>query len=120
MRKHSGYFTFFLVVTVIATLNDYWQVLRLDVLLADPEPAKEKSDDADNEETAPTTDDGDDAAGTPNNDAEEDGEHDEQDEKKKSIDVTDEADDSGRKCDTCNGDHGIHHPRLSRSTYLSI
>lgn len=45
----SGYFTFFTVVTVVASLNDYWRMLRLDVLFADPseqanEPTKESAD----------------------------------------------------------------------------
>lgn len=31
-----AYFTFFTVVTVVASLNDYWRMLRLDVLFADP------------------------------------------------------------------------------------
>lgn len=33
-KNCSGYFTFFIVVAVVASLNDYWKILRLDVLFA--------------------------------------------------------------------------------------
>lgn len=105
---------FFLVVTVIASLNDYWQLLRLDVLLADPtmtaqEPAPEESveDDA-----------------LPRNDVDKDaavGETDGEVEATANGDgdggdvvdgKTSEADDSGRKCETCNEDHGSPSHRI--------
>lgn len=100
------------MVTVIATLNDYWQVLKLDVLLADPEPKKTTNGET-YEETASSdaaeTNDDDTVAGDAGEkeataDESDEGKTNEQAEK----DVVEEADDSGRKCDTCNSDHGSH------------
>lgn len=101
------------MVTVIATLNDYWQVLKLDVLLADPEP--KKTTNGETEETpssdAAETNDDDTVAGDA---GEKEATADESDEGKTNEqavveeDVVEEANDSGRKCDTCNSDHGSH------------
>ncbi|XP_037029631.1 O-acyltransferase like protein-like [Bradysia coprophila] len=47
-----GYFTFFIVVAVVASLKDYWKILKLDVLFA-PDKKKDNS----KEETNDVTDD---------------------------------------------------------------
>lgn len=41
-KNCRGYFTFFIVVTVVASLNDYWKILKLDVLFA-PDKKKDNS-----------------------------------------------------------------------------
>lgn len=124
-RVHSGYFTFFAVVTVIASLNDYWQVLKLDVLLADPTqqqpqanrtpPTGDTRDDTQAEDpekksTATESVDNEPAAATENgNDTGE-------------TTADDAGGDASRKtstCNTCNKDHGIrHHPYLHYSFLL--
>ena len=55
-----GYFTFFLVVTIVASLNDYWKKLKLDVLFADTVKAnkngeEDEKDAQEQEETAADT-----------------------------------------------------------------
>lgn len=47
-KNCSGYFTFFIVVTVVASLNDYWKILKLDVLFA-PDKKKDIPEEETNE-----------------------------------------------------------------------
>lgn len=112
---HSGYFMFFAVVTVIASLNDYWQLLKLDVLLADPKAAATAAVEEEGAENEPANDEA--TADEPSADDEATVEAD---------GPTAESDDSGRKCETCNEDHGIRiilistHPHKPYSCNLPV
>lgn len=49
---HRGYFTFFAVVVIVASLNDYWKKLKLDVLFADVKANEIAKNDDNNDEQA--------------------------------------------------------------------
>lgn len=40
---YRGYFIFFALLTILASLNDYWYTLKLDVVFA-PDPPKDPAD----------------------------------------------------------------------------
>lgn len=42
IKNSRGYFTFFIILTTAASLNDYWKILKLDVLFA-PDKKKDNS-----------------------------------------------------------------------------
>lgn len=104
-----------MVVTVIASLNDYWKLLKLDVLLADPNiKTTSKSDPID--ATTAVEDNAENENEQVNDELTPDELREENGMPAATDEQTVESDDSGTKCETCNEDHGIHIILISTNT----